>query len=131
MHRVDPTAQAYDLYYRNAEMEQRAHRLGEFERAILLAIVRLGDCAYGVPIRAELERRLSRTIATGAVYTTLDRLEEKGLVSSRLGEPTPERGGRAKRFYRVDASGFAALNAAKEASDAVWSLWPIPTGGKG
>ncbi len=119
------------MYYRDTEMEQRARRLGEFERAILLAIVRLGDNAYGVPIRADLESRLSRAVATGAVYTTLDRLEEKGMVSSWLGEPTPERGGRAKRFYRVDASGFAALNAAKEASDAIWSLWPIPTGGKG
>lgn len=103
--------------------------MGEFERAVLLAIVRIGDNAYGVSVRRELENRLHRAISAGAIYTTLDRLEEKGLVSSWLGSPTPERGGRAKRFYRVDSAGFAALNAARDIAASVWAMWPDPAEG--
>ena len=89
--------------------------LGEFEQIALLAILRLGDDAYGVSIRAEIAARAGREIAPGALYTTLDRLEEKGLVASRLGDPTPARGGRAKRYLRVTSTGVSAVAAAQQA----------------
>lgn len=91
----------------------RSHHLGEFEQIVLLAILRLGDDAYGVAIRDEIHCRTGRNTAPGALYTTLDRLEQKGLVASRLGEPTPERGGRAKRYYSVSAAGTAAIERAQ------------------
>jgi DNA-binding PadR family transcriptional regulator len=89
-------------------MTPAAH-LGEFEQLILLAILRLGDDAYGVTIRAELAERAGRTVAPGAMYTALDRLEAKGMVRSRMGEPTPQRGGRAKRYVTVTAAGTKAI----------------------
>lgn len=89
--------------------------LGEFEQLILLAILRLGDGAYGVTIRAELADRAERTIAPGALYTALERLEAKGLVRSRMGDPTPQRGGRAKRYVTVTAAGMQALARAVQA----------------
>ena len=79
--------------------------LGEFEQVVLLAILRLGDSAYGVSIRNEIESCVRRKTSPGALYTTLERLERKGLVAARSGEPTPERGGRAKRFYKVTKEG--------------------------
>lgn len=84
--------------------------LGEFEHVILLALLRLEDRAYGVTVRQEIEFRTKREVSIGAVYATLDRLEAKGYVKSRLGEPTPERGGRSKRFFQVTAKGVAAVN---------------------
>lgn len=84
--------------------------LGGFESLLLLAILRLGEQAYGVTIRQELLERTQKDVAVGAIYTGLDRLEQKGFVESWLGEPTAERGGRAKRFYRVTASGLRAFN---------------------
>ena len=87
--------------------------LGEFEKLVLLAILRLGDEAYGVTVIEELERRTGRAAAPGAVYVALRRLEQKGMVSSRLGDPTPERGGRAKRFLRVEPPGLGALREAR------------------
>jgi PadR family transcriptional regulator PadR len=89
--------------------------LGEFEQLILLAIVRLGDQAYGVAIRAELADRAGRTIAPGALYTAFERLESKGLITSRMGDPTPQRGGRAKRYVTVTAAGMEALTRAMRA----------------
>jgi len=87
-----------------------ARGLGEFEQLILLALVDLAETdAYGVPIRESIERRTGRRISTGAVYTALDRLSQRGLVSSRLGEPTAERGGRRKRHYRIEPPGLRAL----------------------
>jgi DNA-binding PadR family transcriptional regulator len=83
--------------------------LGEFEQLILLAILRLRDNAYGVTIRAELAQRAGRTVAPGALYTALERLETKGLVTSRMSDPTPRRGGRAKRHVTVTAVGMEAL----------------------
>src|SRR4029453_5291256 len=79
--------------------------LGEFEQLILLAILRLRDDAYGVTIRAELANRAGRTVAPGAMYTALDRLESKALIASRMSDPTPQRGGRAKRPVTVTARG--------------------------
>jgi DNA-binding PadR family transcriptional regulator len=83
--------------------------LGEFEQLVLLAILRLGEDAYGMTIRREIEDRAKRDVSIGAVYATLDRLEGKGYVKSRLGDPASERGGRAKRFFELDASGLKAV----------------------
>jgi PadR family transcriptional regulator PadR len=84
--------------------------LGEFEHIIVLALLRLSEQAYGVTVRQEIELRTQREVSIGAVYATLDRLEAKGYVKSHRGDPTPERGGRAKRFFRVTAKGMAAVN---------------------
>jgi DNA-binding PadR family transcriptional regulator len=89
--------------------------LGEFEHVILLAVLRLGDEAYGVPIRAEIAACTGRAATPGALYTTLDRLEEKGLIASRMGDPTPRRGGRAKRYYKVTGRGVEAIARAQRA----------------
>ena len=83
--------------------------IGDFEQLILFALVRLGADAYGVTIRREIEARTSRAISPGALYTALDRLEKRGLVSSRLGEPTAERGGKRKRLYTLQPSGEQVL----------------------
>ena len=84
--------------------------LGEFEHLILLALLRLEDRAYGVTVRQEIELRTKREVSIGAVYATLGRLEKKGMVMSSLGEPTPERGGRSKRYFRMTGKGVAAVN---------------------
>src|SRR5262245_28720360 len=81
--------------------------LGGFESLLLLAVLRRGEQAYGVTIRQELLEKARKDVAIGAIYTGLDRLEQKGFVESWLGEPTAERGGRAKRFYRVTATGLS------------------------
>jgi DNA-binding PadR family transcriptional regulator len=83
--------------------------LGEFEQIVLLAVLRLGDNAYGVTIRTEITECTGREPAPGALYTTLDRLEEKGLLTSRFGDPTPQRGGRAKRYFMVNAAGVKTV----------------------
>jgi DNA-binding PadR family transcriptional regulator len=93
----------------------RTHSLGEFEQIALLSILRLSDTAYGVSIRAEIADHTERNVAPGALYTTLGRLEDKGFVTSRLGDPTPERGGRAKRYYQVSKSGLKAVKRAQNA----------------
>jgi PadR family transcriptional regulator PadR len=103
--------------------------LGDFERAVLLALIRLGDGPYGVNIRQELETRLGRAISLGAVYTTLDRLLEKRMVSTRFGDPTPQRGGRAKKFFTIEALGLAALEQARRSSEAIWAIG-FPAGEK-
>ena len=107
---------------------RRTRPLGEFERAILLAVLRLGEGAYGVAIRDELQKRLRRPVSFGAVYTTLDRLLEKRLVSTYTGDPTPERGGRAKKFFKVEARGMEGLEHARRASEAIWNINPLPEG---
>ncbi len=84
--------------------------LGEFEHIVVLALLRLQDQAYGVTVRREIESRIKREVSIGAVYATLDRLQAKGYVKSHFGEPTPERGGRSKRFFEVTAQGVAAVN---------------------
>ena len=89
--------------------------LGEFEHIMVLALLRLEDRAYGVTVRQEIELRTHREVSIGAVYATLDRLEAKGYVKSRRGDPTPERGGRSKRFFRVTAKGVAAVNRTQRA----------------
>lgn len=85
--------------------------LGDLEQLVLLAVMRLGDDAYAVSVRDEIRRRASRSVSRGAVYVTLDRLERKGLLTSGMGEPTPERGGKAKRLFSLEPDGVAALRA--------------------
>lgn len=84
--------------------------LGEFEHLVILALLRLAGRAYGVTVRQEIEARTGREVSIGAIYATLDRLETKGYVKSQFGEPTPERGGRSKRFFHVTAKGVSAVN---------------------
>jgi len=93
---------------------------GEFEQLVLLAVARLEDWGYGVTLRRQLEERAGRRCSLGAVYATLDRLEAKGYVSSRQGEPTAERGGRAKRLFRLEPSGARVLVEARETFDRMW-----------
>lgn len=89
--------------------------LGEFEHIVLLALMRLGDHAYGVTVRQEISTCIDRDVSVGAIYATLDRLEEKGYVTSSMGEPTPKRGGRPKRFFQVTAHGVSAVNRTRQA----------------
>jgi PadR family transcriptional regulator PadR len=100
------------------------HLLTDFELMILLAILRIGDDAYGVPIAQEIERTANRRVVVAAVYTALDRLERNGLVSSTIGEPTPERGGRAKRFFRVTPQGIRGVKGTQRALVALWNGIP-------
>ena len=100
------------------------HLLTDFELMILLATLRVGDAAYGVPIAAEIERTGGRRVVVAAVYTALDRLERNRLVSSTIGEPTPERGGRAKRFFQVTPQGMRAVKETQRALIALWKGVP-------
>jgi DNA-binding PadR family transcriptional regulator len=93
----------------------RGDLLGSLEHIVLLALVRLKGNAYGMTVRREIETRTGRNVSIGAIYATLERLEAKGYVSSFLGEATAERGGRAKRLFRMEAGGEAALRASQEA----------------
>jgi DNA-binding PadR family transcriptional regulator len=94
--------------------------LGEFEHMVLLAIMRLGDDAYAVPVREEIVRCTGRDVSRGSIYITLDRLETKGYLRSRLADSTPERGGRAKRYYVLRPR---AIDALKESRRALVALW--------
>ena len=94
--------------------------LGEFEQLVLLAVVRLADGAYGVPIRREIEKRTDRKVTVGALYSTLDRLEAKGYLSSWFADPTAERGGRSRRYFRIEPLGTEALALAKDMFDRMW-----------
>jgi PadR family transcriptional regulator PadR len=98
--------------------------LGGVELLVLLALIRLGDEAYGVPISDEIEATLGRSVSVGSVYITLDRLERKGLVSSRLGEPTAERGGRAKTYFRPTAKGLREVRLARRTLMRLWQGLP-------
>jgi PadR family transcriptional regulator, regulatory protein PadR len=104
--------------------------LGEMELMVLLAVVRLGDDAYGVPISKELLILAKREVALGSIYAALERLEEKGFVTSSLGDPTPERGGRAKRYFRVTPKGVRALKTTRAALTNLWSGVPLLEGGR-
>jgi PadR family transcriptional regulator PadR len=97
------------------EQMPRGDLLGSLEHIVLLALIRLKSNGYGMTVRREIEERTGRNISIGAVYTTLERLQAKGYVSSLIGEPTAERGGRAKRLFRIEADGERALRASQEA----------------
>ena len=107
----------------------RGGYLGEFELMVLLALMRLGGDAYGVPISREIEQRSGREVALGSVYAALERLEEKGLVESRLGDPTAERGGRAKRYFRATESGLRDVRQTQRALVSLWKGLPELKGG--
>jgi DNA-binding PadR family transcriptional regulator len=105
------------------------HLLTDFELMILLAVLRVGDGAYGVPIVREIETTAGRTVVLAAAYAALDRLESRGLVKSTWGEPTPERGGRAKRFFTVTTKGVRAVRDTRRALIALWTNVPALKGG--
>ena len=94
--------------------------LGEFEQIVLLIVARLEGGAYGMAIRQDIEERTSQDVAIGSVYSALDRMEKKGLVASEVGDPTPERGGRAKRYYRLRRPGVLALTRSHETHAKLW-----------
>src|SRR5215471_10386093 len=98
--------------------------LGNFELMLLLAILRLGEAAYGVTIAQELEEQTGREVVVASVYATLDRLQERGLVTSTLGDPTPERGGRAKRYFRITGAGIREIREARRSLMNMWKGLP-------
>src|SRR5258708_22390462 len=103
--------------------------LADFELMIMLATLRVRDEAYGVRIAREIEETAGRVVTRGAVYLALDRLQENGLVTARLGDATPERGGRAKKFFRVTATGLRAVRHTQRAFIALWNGIPELEGG--
>jgi len=103
--------------------------LGNFELMVLLALMRLGDTAYGVPISKLIEESTHREVLVGSVYAALERLEAKGFVASQTGEPTPERGGRAKRYFRITESGLHEVRAARDTLIRLWHGIPALQGG--
>ncbi len=107
----------------------RGEYLGEFEQMVMLAVARLGDGAYGMAILDEIVERTGADVAVGSVYSALDRLQRQGYVSSQIGEPTPERGGRAKRFFRIEPAGAFALTRARSAIEALWDGLELPGDG--
>ncbi len=110
-------------------MSRSRDYLGNFELMVLLALIRLDVDAYGLPISKEIEGRIGREVALGSVYAALERLEKKGFVASRMGEPTPERGGRAKRYFRVTASGLREVRDTHRALLKLWDGLPSLRGG--
>jgi PadR family transcriptional regulator PadR len=107
-----------DLFFIVEHMSREA--LGHFELMVMLALIRLGDAAYGVPISKIIEESTNREVLVGSVYAALERLEAKGFVSSEVGEPTPERGGRAKRYFRLTDNG---LRQVRDTTGALVKLW--------
>jgi PadR family transcriptional regulator, regulatory protein PadR len=97
------------LFYYIKQMKKREEPLGSLEHIVMLAVMRLGSDAYGMTVRREIENATGRDMSIGAVYATLVRLESKGFIKSHTGEPTAERGGRAKRYFRTTAEGEGAL----------------------
>ena len=106
-----------------------ADTLGPFEQAVLLAIVRLGEKAYGRAVHREVVERLERDVAAGAVFATLERLEKKKLLVSKLSPGGEERGGRPRRYYSVRPTGIRALNESRDVMDAIWHRMPKPLRG--
>jgi PadR family transcriptional regulator PadR len=109
-------------------MRNRSY-LGPFELMAMLALMRLGDNAYGVPIFREIEQQCGRQVALGSVYAALERLEAKGFVDSDIGESTPERGGRAKRYFRITAKGLREVREMQRALKKMWRGLPQLEGG--
>jgi len=107
----------------------RREFLGGFELLVLLALIRLGDEAYGVPISEAIEKSSGREVALGSVYITLERLERRGLVSSELGEPTAVRGGRAKTYFRITGKGLREVRQAQRTLIRLWQDVPQLHGG--
>jgi len=114
------------LQYR--EQMRKGEYLGNFDLMLLLALMRLGDDAYGVTIARELEDQTGREVVVASVYATLDRLQERRLVASRLGDATPERGGRAKRYFRITGAGLREVRDARRSLMNLWSGLPALKG---
>ena len=108
---------------------RRREFLGGFELLVLSALIRLGDQAYGVPVADAIAESSGREVALGSVYVALDRLSRKGLVTSRMGEPTAERGGRAKTYFRFTAKGLREVRQARQTFQALWGGIPQLQGG--
>jgi DNA-binding PadR family transcriptional regulator len=104
--------------------------LGNFETMVLLALLRLEDDAYGIPILNELEEKSGRSITVGSLYAALDRLERKAYVTSWWGEPTAERGGRAKKYFKITAAGLRELRQTQETFIKLWHGIPALKSGK-
>ena len=104
--------------------------VGGFELLVLLALIRLGDEAYGVPIAEAIEASSKRSVAIGSVYITLERLQRKGFVTARLGEPTAARGGRAKTYFRISAKGLREVRRARQTLMTLWRGVPQLEGGQ-
>lgn len=98
----------------------KGDRLGEFEELTLLAVKAIGPPVYGVPVQQYVEKASGRTVAMGAVYAALDRLERKGFLRSAMSEPSPERGGKSKRLYEVTPSGMQTLREMRRVRDRLW-----------
>jgi PadR family transcriptional regulator, regulatory protein PadR len=132
-HPVEGCADRLDIGSFVYNVDNMSDGLGLFEQAVLLALVQpqttLGQEAYGRSVLKEVQLRLQRPVTAGAVYATLDRLEEKGLVSSRLGPGTAVRGGRPKRYYAIEGAGIRALNHSKAIVDRLWAGIPRPLNG--
>jgi PadR family transcriptional regulator PadR len=112
------------------EMNRNREFVGQHELMVMLAVLRLGREAYGVPIAAEIAAKTGREMLQGSVYATLERLEAKGLVASRLGEATAQRGGRAKRYFKLTAEGVRQVREAQRALEALWVPLPQSEGTK-
>jgi DNA-binding PadR family transcriptional regulator len=102
--------------------------LGHFELLVLLALLRVGDDAYGVPIARAIEQSSGKQVILASVYNTLERLEEKGMIRSTIGQPTRERGGRAKRYFTITTAGRREVNAARKALTLLWRGIPVREG---
>ena len=94
--------------------------LGEFEQIVLLALIRLKDDAYGMTIRMEIDNRIGRNVSIGAIYTTLERLEKKGFITSKMGGATPQRGGKAKKYFAITTAGKRKLREARKSLEIMW-----------
>lgn len=98
--------------------------LSRVEEVILLAVYQLGDEAYGVPIRKWVAEMMGKKMSIGAIYVPLDRLTKRGFLTAVMGHPTPERGGRRKRYYRLTPEGMNALNETRQFQDKIWARMP-------
>jgi PadR family transcriptional regulator, regulatory protein PadR len=104
--------------------------ISNFELMVLLALIRLGDEAYGLPISQEIEEQSGHEVALGSIYAALDRLQNRGLVSSSLGDPTPERGGRAKKYFKITVKGMKVVQETQRTLTRMWKGLPKLEGGK-
>jgi DNA-binding PadR family transcriptional regulator len=113
-------------FFAIVELMPNRSYLGELELMLLLAVIHLGDEAYGVPIARELETLRKREVSVGSVYAALERLEGKGLVVSNLGDSTPERGGKAKRYFRITKEGLRQVQETRRVLTRLWQTLPDP-----
>jgi len=121
---------ARDIFLQYYEEMRKGDYLGNFDLMLLLALMRLGDDAYGVTIARELEEQTGREVVIASVYATLDRLQERGLVVSSLGDATPERGGKAKRYFRITGAGVREVRDARQSLMNLWKGLPELKGEK-